>query len=185
MRKLIASINVTLDSFCDHTAVIADEELHENFNELFHSADTIIFGRKTYELMESSWPLIVKEPTGMKAMDEFAVLIDNIHKIVFSNTLKDVEWKNTKLANGNLKEEVLKLKKTPGKNILVGGPTLITTLMNLGMIDEFRFCVQPIVLGNGLPLFKNITDRIDLRLVNTKTYGSGVIMLCYEPGSKN
>ena len=158
MRKLIAAINITLDGFCDHNAVIADEELHENANELLRSADTILFGRITYQLMESGWPPIVKQPTGIKSVDEFAQLIDHISKIVFSNTLKDVEWKNTRLTNGNIKEEVLKLKQQPGKNILVGSPGIIRTLMEPGLIDEYQLSVQPIVLGNGLPLFKNILE---------------------------
>lgn len=181
MRKLIAAINITLDGFCDHNAVIADEELHENANELLRSADTILFGRITYQLMESGWPPIVKQPTGIKSVDEFAQLIDHISKIVFSNTLKDVEWKNTRLTNGNIKEEVLKLKQQPGKNILVGSPGIIRTLMEPGLIDEYQLSVQPIVLGNGLPLFKNIRNRVNLKLLKTKTLNSGVVTLYYEP----
>jgi len=181
MRKLIASINLTLDGFCDHTAVVADDELHQNANELLRSADTILFGRVTYQLMESSWPPIVKKPTGIKSVDEFAVLIDNISKNVFSNTLKSVKWKNSKLAKEDIQQEVVKLKRQPGKNILAGGPSIIITLMKLGLIDEYQFCIQPIVLGNGLPLFKNIKDRIDLKLLKTRTLGSGVVILHYEP----
>ena len=181
IRKLISSINMTLDGFCDHTAVIADEELHQNANELMRNVDLLLFGRVTYQLMESSWPPIVKKPTGNKPVDEFAVLIDNIPKIVFSHTLKKVEWKNTSLAKGDIKEEVIKLKQQPGKSILVGSPTILITLMKLGLIDEYQFCVQPIVLGSGLPLFKNIKDRINLKLLKTKTFGSGVIILIYEP----
>ena len=172
---------MTLDGFCDHTAVIADEELHQNANELMRNVDLLLFGRVTYQLMESSWPPIVKKPTGNKPVDEFAVLIDNIPKIVFSHTLKKVEWKNTRLAKGDIKEEVIKLKQQPGKSILVGSPTILITLMKLGLIDEYQFCVQPIVLGSGLPLFKNIKDRINLKLLKTKTFGSGVIILIYEP----
>lgn len=184
MRKLIASLNITLDGFCDHTLVIADEELHQNANELFKNADTILFGRVTYQLMERSWPLIAKNPTGIKAVDEFAILIDDISKIVFSNTLNKVEWKNARLAKKNIKEEVIDLKQSRyngNKNILVGGPTIIITLMKLGLIDEYQFCVQPIISGSGLPLFKNIKDRIDLKMVKTKTLGSGVVILIYEP----
>lgn len=172
---------MTLDGFCNHTAVIADDELHENANELFRNADTVIFGRVTYQLMESGWPPLVKKPSGEKAMDEFAVLIDDISKIVFSHTLKTVEWKNSTLVKGDLKEEVLKLKKQPGKNILVGGPSLIDELMTLGLIDEYQLCVQPIVLGKGLNLFKNISDRKDLKLIRTKVFRSGAVLLCYEP----
>jgi dihydrofolate reductase len=185
MRKLISSINVTLDGFCDHTAGIADDELHQNVNELFKTVDTILFGRKTYQLMETSWPAIVKNPTGVKSVDEFAILIDNISKIVFSNTLKNVEWKNTKLAKEDIKEEVLKLKQQPGKNILVGGPSMIIQLMQFGLIDEYQFYIHPIVLGKGLPLFKNITERIDLKLLKTKALASGVVILYYEPIKNN
>src|SRR5262245_10294728 len=119
MRKLISFISITLDGFCDHTAVIADEELHENANELFRSADTVLFGRKTYQLMESGWPPVLKNPTGQKAMDEFAFLIDSISKVVFSNTLKEVGWKNARLAKKSITEEVQELKEKPGKNILL------------------------------------------------------------------
>ncbi len=184
MRKLIASINLTLDGFCDHTAVIADEELHANVNALLRTVDTVVFGRVTYQLMENGWPPIVKNPTGVKAMDEFAVLIDNVHKIVFSNTLKKVEWKNTSLAKGNLPEEVLTLKQMSGKNILVGGPSLIAALLPLGLIDELQLSIQPIVLGKGLALFKNIQERIDLNLLKTKTMASGVVVHSYEPVKK-
>ena len=181
MRKLIASINITLDAFCDHTAVIADEELHQNVNELLSTVDTMILGRVTYQLMEAGWPPIVKNPTGIKSVDEFAVLIDNMHKIVFSKTLKNVEWKNTTLAKKDLKEEVTDLKRQAGKNIGVGGPGIIRILMQYGLIDEYQFYVQPIILGSGLPLFKDISDRIDLKLLKTKTLGSGVVILNYEP----
>ena len=112
MRKLIAAINMTLDGFCDHTAMIADEEIHQHYNELLSNADTLIYGRITYQLMESYWPSVVKNPTGNKPMDEFAVLIDNISKIVFSRTLKNVDWKNTKLKKEVIKEEVLELRQS-------------------------------------------------------------------------
>jgi dihydrofolate reductase len=131
--------------------------------------------------MESGWPPIVKKPTGIKSVDEFAVLIDNISKIVFSNTLKNVEWKNTKLAKEGIKEEVSKLKQQSGKNILAGSPGIIITLMQLDLIDEYQFCVHPIVLGNGLPLFKNIKERINLKLIKTRALGSGAVTLYYEP----
>jgi len=108
-------------------------------------------------------------------------LIENISKIVFSNTLQDVEWKNARLAKGDIKEEVLKIKQQPGKNILVGSPGILITLMKLSLIDEYRFCVQPIILGSGQPLFKNVKDRINLNLLNTRTFGSGAVMLYYEP----
>ena len=184
MRKLIAAINMTLDGFCDHTAMIADDEIHQHYNELLSNADTLIYGRITYQLMESYWPTIVKNPTGNTPTDKFAVLIDNISKIVFSRTLKNVDWKNTKLKKEVIKEEVLALKQQGGKNILVGSPSLIVALTQLDLIDEYQLCVQPIILGNGLSLFKNIKDRINLKLLKTKIFGSGPIALYFEPTKK-
>src|ERR671922_10802 len=105
MRKLIAAINMTLDGYCDHTAMIADDELHEHFNEVLRNAGALIYGRVTYQLMESYWPSVVQHPTGNKATDEFAVLIDNVPKIVFSRTLQHIDWKNTTLKKEGLKEE--------------------------------------------------------------------------------
>jgi len=187
MRKLIAAINMTLDGFCDHTAMIADEEIHQHYSELLSNADTLIYGRITYQLMESYWPSVVKNPTGIKPTDEFAVLIDNISKIVFSRTLKNVDWKNTKLKKEVIKEEVLELKqsRTDGsKNILVGSPGLIVALTQLDLIDEYQLGVQPTVLGSGLPLFKNVGERVNLKLLKTKTFGCGAVILYYEPTKK-
>ena len=116
---------MTLDGFCDHTAMIPDDEILDHYNELLRYADTLLYGRITYQLMESYWPTVVKNPTGNKPTDEFAVLIDNISKIVFSRTLKNVDWKNGKLAKRGIKEEVLELKQQAGKNILAGSPSLI------------------------------------------------------------
>ena len=186
-------MNITLDGFCDHTAMIADEEIHQHYNELLSNADTLIYGRITYQLMESYWPSVVKNPTGNKPMDEFAVTIDNISKIVFSRTLQHVDpiaigWKNTKLKKEVIKEEVLELKQSRNsgsKDILVGSPSLIVACMNLNLIDEFQLCVQPIILGNGsIPLLKNINDRINLKLLKTKTFSSSSIALYYEPAKK-
>ena len=183
MRKLIAAINMTLDGFCNHTAMIADEEIHQHYNELLSNADTLIYGRITYQLMESYWPSVVKNPTGNKPMDEFSVLIDNISKIVFSRTLKNVDWKYTKLKKEIIKEEIVELKQSRNggsKNILVGSPSLIVALAQLNLIDEYQLGVQPTILGSGLPLFKNIKDRINLKLLKTKTFGCGAVTLYYE-----
>jgi dihydrofolate reductase len=181
MRKLIAGINMTLDGFCDHTAGIADDELHQHYNHLLQSTDTLLFGRITYQLMESSWPQLVENPTGDKPMDEFAVLIDNVTKIVYSRTLKKVEWKNSILKKEISKEEILELKRQEGKSILVGSPSLIVAFTQLDLIDEYQLCVHPIILGKGLPLFKNIQDRINLKLLKTKIFASGVVALYYVP----
>ncbi|HEY5968085.1 MAG TPA: dihydrofolate reductase family protein [Chitinophagaceae bacterium] len=185
MRKLIAAMNMTLDGFCDHTAMIADDEIHQHYNELLSNTGTLIYGRITYQLMESYWPSVVKDPTGNKPMDDFAVLIDNIPKIVYSRTLKNVDWKNTILKKEIIKEEILELKQQAGKDIGVGSPGLIVAFTQLGLIDEYQLGVHPTVLGSGLQLFKNITDRIDLKLLRTKTFGCGALMLYYEPVKKN
>jgi len=184
MRKLIAAMNMTLDGFCDHTAMIADEEIHQHYTKLLSSAGAVLYGRITYQLMEY-WPTVVKNPTGIKSMDEFAVTIDNIPKIVFSHTLKNVKWKTAKLAKKDIKEEVLELKQQAGKDILVCSPSLIIACMNLNLIDEFQLCVHPIILRSGVtPLLKNINDRFDLKLLKTKTFRCGAITLYYEPAKK-
>lgn len=180
MRKLIAAINMTLDGICDHTAVIPDDEIHQHYSDLLKSADDIIYGRITYQLMEY-WPTVVKNPTGNKSIDEFAVTMDNINKIVFSHTLKNLEWKNSSVAKQSLQEEVLALKQQPGKDILVGSPGLIIQSLNLNLVDEFQLCVHPVIAGKGMPLFKNINDRINLKLLRTKTLGCGAVIFYYKP----
>lgn len=188
MRKLIAAINMTLDGFCDHTVVIADEELHQHYTDLLSNAGTLLYGRITYQLMESYWPTLVKNPSGNNAMDEFAVVIDKIPKIVFSHTLKNVEWESAKLANRNIEEEVSELKQSEiggSKDILVGSPSLIVALTQLGLIDEYQLCIHPVIAGHGLPLFKNINNKVVLKLVKTKSFSSGAITLSYVPAKKD
>lgn len=182
MRKIIAAINITLDGFCDQTAGIADDELHQHYSEVLRSANTILYGRKTFQLMQY-WQNVAKNPTGNKATDEFAVLMDNIPKIVFSNTMEKVEWHSARLAKRSLKEEVSKLRQSrneDGKNVFIGSPGLISALTKLNLIDEYQLCVHPVIIGNGLQLFKTITDRIVLKLIKTKTFGSGTVALYYE-----
>jgi dihydrofolate reductase len=180
MSKIIAAINMTLDGYCDHTAIIPDEEIHQHYTDLLIEADAILYGRITYQLMRY-WQPMVKNPSGEKTMDDFAIAIDKIPKIVFSNTMKNVEWESAKLANRNLEEEVLELKKQPGKAIFVGSRSLIIQLMKLNLIDEYQICVHPVIAGNGLPLFENINDRAVLKLTKTKIFSSGAIVLYYEP----
>jgi dihydrofolate reductase len=183
MAKLIAAMNMTLDGFCDHTAMSADEEIHQHYTELLNSSGTALYGRITFQLMEY-WISVLQNPTGDKSMDDFAVAIDKIPKIVFSRTLKNLEWKTARLATRDLKEEVLELKQQAGKDILVGSPSLIVASTQLDLIDEYQLGIQPTVLGSGLPLFKNIKDRVDLKLVKTKTFSCGAIILYYEPTQK-
>lgn len=179
MRKVVAAMNMTLDGYCDHTAMMADDEIHQHYSELLHNAGVVLYGRVTYQLMEY-WPTVLKNPTGIKAMDEFAEVMDKIPKIVFSHTLQHVEWETASLAKRNPEEEVIALKQQQGNDILVGSPGLIVSLSQLNLIDEYQLGVQPTILGRGLTLFKNITDRLDLRLINTKTFKCGAVMLYYE-----
>jgi dihydrofolate reductase len=183
MRKVIAAINMTLDGFCDHTAGIPDEEIHRHYADLLNTADTILYGRITYELMQY-WQPVVKKPSGEKAMDNFARAIDKIQKIVFSSTLKNVDWESARLANRGIEEELSELRQQPGTNILVGSRSLIIQLMKLNLIDELQLCIYPVVEGGGLPLFENINERTILKLIKTKTFGGGAILLYYEPASK-
>lgn len=183
MRKVIAAINMTLDGFCDHTAGIADEELHQHYAELINNAGVILYGRTTYQLMQF-WQTLLKNPSGEKAMDDFAISIDRIHKLVFSNTLKDTGWDSAELAKRPLNEEVFELKKQSGKDILVGSRSLIIQLLNSNLIDEFQICIHPVLEGKGLPLFDQIKDRIVFKLTKTKSLNSGATVLYYEPISK-
>jgi len=183
MRKLIAGINMTLDGFCDHTAGIPDEEIHQHYAELLDNADVVLYGRITYQLMQY-WQTLLKNPSGEKSMDDFAMAIDKIPKIVFSHTLKNTEWESAKLSNKSLEEMVLELKQQPGRDILIGSRSLIIQLMKLNLIDEYQLCVHPVVAGSGLPLFENINDRTILKLIKTKTFSSGAITLYYEPSGQ-
>ena len=180
MRKVIAAINMTLDGFCDHTSITADDALHQHYSELLRNAGVILYGRKTYHLMEY-WRTVIENPSGNQATDEFAMIIDKLPKIVFSHTLKSIEWKSTTLAKRELGEEVSQLKHQAGKDVLVGSRSLIIALLNMNLVDEFQLCVHPVIVGEGLPLFDDITDRINLKLVTTKTLSSaGSIILYYE-----
>lgn len=171
---------MTLDGFCDHTAGIPDEEIHQHYSELLDKAGVILYGRITYQLMQF-WQRLLTNPSGETSMDEFAVAIDNIPKIVFSHTLKSTEWDSAKLATREIEKEVSELKQQAGKDILVGSRSLIIQLMNLKKIDELQLCVHPVIAGKGLPLFDKIKDRTVFKLRKTKTFGSGAIVLYYEP----
>jgi len=186
MKKVIAAINMTIDGFCDHTSGIPDEEIHQHYADLLRSADTILYGRITYQLMEY-WRTVLENPTGDKAMDDFAVAIDRTPKIVFSRTLKNVDWKSAKLATQDLEKEVLELKQSRNggsKDVFVGSPSLIVALTKLNLIDEYQLCVHPVIAGIGLPLFKNISEKITLKLLKTKTFSGGAVVLYYEPASE-
>lgn len=179
MRKVIAAMNMTLDGFCDHTSGIPDEEIHQHYAGLLRTAGVALYGRITYQLMEY-WRTVLENPTGDKAMDDFAAAIDSTPKIVFSRTLKNVDWKSATLADQDPGKTVLELKQQPGKDIFVCSPGLIVTLTQLNLIDEYQLCIHPVIAGSGLPLFKNISEKIMLRLIKTKIFGGGAVILYYE-----
>ncbi|MDF2449627.1 MAG: bifunctional deaminase-reductase domain protein [Bacteroidota bacterium] len=179
MRKIIAAINQTIDGFCDHTAGIPDEELHEHYRELLNGAEAILYGRKTFELMKF-WQTLIEKPSGEKAMDDFAVAIDRVPKIVFSNTLNETGWNSATLVEKPIEEIVSELKKQKGKDIFIGSRSLIVQLANLHLIDEFQLCIHPVLIGTGLPLFDEIKERTVLKLLKTKTFSSGAIILYYQ-----
>jgi dihydrofolate reductase len=179
MRKVIAAINMTLDGFCDHTAGIPDEEIHHHYTDLLNNTGVILYGRITYQLMQF-WQALLKNPSGKKSMDDFAMAIDKIPKIVFSNTLKNTEWDSAKLSNQPIEKEILELKRQSGKDILVGSRSLIIQLMNLNLIDEFQLCIYPVIEGKGLQLFDKIKDRTIFKLLKTKVFNSGAIILYYK-----
>ena len=178
MRKLVAAINMTLDGFCDHTAMIADDEILQHYAGLLNNSGTVVYGRITYQLMEY-WPTLIKKPTGNKSLDEYAIAIDTISKVVFSNTMHSVEWKTAMLVKGDLKDEILNLKNQSGQDILVCSRSLIVALTQLGLIDEYQLCVHPVIAGTGLSLFKGITDKIMLKLIKTKSFNCGAVILYY------
>ncbi len=180
MRKVTFSINITIDGFADHTAGIADSELHDFFADLLDSADIVLLGRKTYEMMASYWPFADQDPRNTKSELRFAEKYNSISKLVFSKTLKEVNWTNTTLAKNNLIDEVTKLKNQSGKYIFAGSLSIASALAEKNMIDEYWILVHPIVLGKGKPLFEDLQSRINLKLIETKTFKSGVVVLHYK-----
>ena len=183
MRKIIAAINMTIDGFCDHTAGIPDDEIHQHYTDLLSNSGIILYGRITYRLMEY-WRTLLEDPSDEKSMNDFAIAINKIPKVVFSRTLKNVDWETARLANRRIEEEVLELKQSRNggtKDILIGSRSLIIQLMKLNLINEYQLCVHPVVVGKGLPLFEDISDRTVLKLTKTKTFRGGAVILYYEP----
>jgi dihydrofolate reductase len=181
MRNVIFAINITLDGCCDHTKVIADEETHEYFTHLMRGVDLLVFGRKTYQLMVPFWPEVAKNQSMTKAENEFAQTFDPINKIVFSRSLDSAEDRNTRIVRGNIRDEILRLKQEQGKNILVGGVSIPSQLIELGLVDEYRFVVSPIVAGEGRQLLEGVSlpEKLQLRLVELRSFKSGCVALRY------
>jgi dihydrofolate reductase len=181
MRNLIFAINITLDGCCDHAKQVADEETHEYFTQLLRDVDLLVFGRKTYQLMVPYWPDIAKSQSETKAENEFAQTFVSRKKIVFSRSLGSAEDKNTRIVRTNLRDEILKLKQEQGNNILVGGVDIPSQLIELGLVDEYRFVVQPIIAGEGRRLMEEVSlpEKLQLKLVESKIFKSGCVALRY------
>jgi len=181
MRDVIYAINITLDGCCDHTKMIADDELLEHYTQLLRDVDLTVYGRKTYQLMVPYWPEIARSPSATKADSEFARAFDSINRVVFSRSLDSTQDKNTRIARTNLRDEILKLKQEQGKSILVGGVDIPSQLVELGLVDEYRFVVLPIVVGEGRRLLEgaNLRERFQLKLVESKPFKSGAVALRY------
>jgi dihydrofolate reductase len=178
MRNVIYAINMTLDGCCDHTKFGPDEETFPYFVQLTRDADTFLYGRKTYQLMVPYWPDVAKEDPS----DEFARAFDAVDKIVvFSQSLASPEGDKTRVVRTGLQDEVLKLKREQGKNIMTGGVTFASQLAALGLIDEYHFVVHPIVVGEGRRLFEgiNLQEKLQLKLVESMVFKSGSVALRY------
>lgn len=173
MQPLRYSINVTLDGCCDHRALIPDEELHQHAAETLQRADTLLFGRVTYEMMESAF----RAPP---PADSFARTINAARKYVVSSTLKRVDW-NAELLRGDLGEAVQRLKREPGRGLLTGGVKLPLALAELGLIDEYQLLVHPRIAGHGPTLFAGLSKPLDLKLIDRQELASGAVVLRYEP----
>ena len=177
MRNLIFAINTTLDGCVDHTKGVANDETHEYFTDLLREVDLLVFGRITYQLMVPFWPEVAKTQSMTKASNEFANAFVSINKIVFSRTLDTAEDKNTRIVRTNLRDEILKLKQENGKSILLGGVSIPSQLIELGLVDEFRFVVGPIIVGEGRRLLEGVSlpETLQLKLVESKIFKSGCV----------
>ena len=184
MQPLRYSINVTLDGCCDHRAIPTDEQLHLHFAETLERADALLFGRVTYEMMETAWRPVAQtgvRPDWMPAwMEPFARTIDAAKKYVVSSTLDRVDW-NAELVRGDLGKAVQQLKRESGKGLFVGGVKLPLALAELGLIDEYEFVVHPRLAGHGPTLFAGLSKHVNLKLVSRLEFRSGAVAMRYEP----
>jgi len=183
VRPLRYSINVTLDGCCDHRAMVPDEAMHRHHAGNLAQADALLFGRVTYEMMETAWRPVAAgaKPDWMEPwVEPFARTIDAARKYVVSSTLHRVDW-NAELVRGDLGEAVQQLKREPGKGLLTGGLKLPLALAELGLIDEYEFVVQPRLAGHGPTLFAGLSKHVDLKLVGRLEFASGAVVLRYEP----
>jgi dihydrofolate reductase len=155
-----------------------DPEWNAFASENAKGGGVLLFGRKTYEMMASFWPT----PAALEQMPAVAEGMNNLPKVVFSRTLDKATWKNTKLVKGDLVAEVRKMKKAPGGDmVILGSGTIVSQLTQAGLIDEYQFVVDPIVLGQGRTLFEGVKDKLNLKRTNARTFGNGNVVLTYQP----
>jgi dihydrofolate reductase len=190
MRKTFLFMSLSLDGYFegpnhDLSWINVDDEFHKFALEQLKEADLTLYGRRTYQLMEAYWPKAAQDPKTSEDDLQTANLINNTNKIVFSRTLDKVEendnWKNIKLIHEFDPEEVKHLKQQPGKGIGVGGSELAVSLIKNGLIDEFRFIINPVVIGQGTPIFKGLNQKLNLELIGTRTFKSGNVLHTYIP----
>lgn len=188
MRKVKLQVQVSIDGFVagpngeqDWMTWDWDQVLKDYVSGLTDSSDTMLIGRVLYQGMASYWPAAAVEPSGQNV--EFAHKMNQMHKVVFSKTLPVVEWNNSRLAEGTIEDEVARLKQQPGKDMIIyGGARLVSSFIKKGLIDDYHLFVNPVVLGNGTPIWKEITDRKKMKLTNTTVSNSGIVILHYQPG---
>lgn len=183
MRKLIFAINISLDGCCDHTKAIPYEDVHEYHTRLLQNVDTLVYGRITYQLMVPYWPDVAKNHSAeLKSIDDFAQAFDSVANIiVFSKTLEGAEGKKTRIVRTNLQDEIMKLKQQKGGNMITGGVNIPTQLIQAGLIDEYHFVIQPIIVGEGTRLLEGtaLPEKLQLNLAETKILKSGCVALRY------
>jgi dihydrofolate reductase len=185
MRKLIYGINLTLDGCFDHTKGIPSEEIHIYFTDLIRDSGLLVYGRITYELMVPFWPDIAKNQSMSKVSNEFARVFDSVPKVVFSKSLESAD-RNTRIVRTDLKDEILRLKQEPGKDMLLGGVALPSKLIELGLVDEFYFVIHPVIAGGGRRLMEGIhlPESLQLELVDSKTIKPGCVANHYVKRSR-
>ncbi|WP_339257114.1 dihydrofolate reductase family protein [Paenibacillus sp. FSL P2-0136] len=188
MRKLVLFLHASLDGFVegpngpmDISWVAYDADLESHAREILSTADTVIWGRGTYQMMHSYWPSVPADPSASQHERDHAEWIEKTAKVVFSTTLENVEWNNSRLVKEDVEEEIQRLKEQPGEDIVIlGSPRFAHTLMQLGLIDEYKITVSPVLIGSGLPLFQGIQEKTTLKLIENKTFDSGAIGLVYR-----
>jgi dihydrofolate reductase len=180
MGLLTFAINVTLDGCCDHREGIADDELHDFFTGLMDASGAMLWGRTTYEMMESAWPAIARDEQAPRAMREWAAKLEDKPKYVVSSSRRDFPWKNSFRVEGALQDAVRQLKERTPAGVLLGSQALALQLERLELIDEYRLVVHPVLAGHGPTLFQGLPRSTRLELIATRTFGSGSTALHYR-----